>query len=826
MSHLLFDSLAGVTVDNQTTVTVQSLLDTQSLSSEGLPGATVVVSRPPNTITLDEEDVFQCGKCKKQFTSFCLFMNHKKAHAVSGEQLAGSPVKEQGSLALSLDRGQSEGDERGGNAYAPTLQECETEVGQPIILSDTDILNFSIDHGALNLSTGSHVLPSLSHVIQTGTFLTSPVEASSSLKSLSGVGTGSNLNVTTLEGQPIILTEGSFAAAGDIQQEQQQQAETELSNGSSKIVEYCSSTEAKLEFLDAATGTVEFTTQDIITQHPQSATGDAELLLSTIVEPQTPQPVKAEDNSDSQHTATKTLKLKCKYCSKQFAKNFDMQQHLRSHTGEKPFQCVVCGRAFAQKSNVKKHMATHKVWPHGLNQTLPKEPIQPVAKRDAGTGTSDKDSDPEVELMVDRAYVCQYCSTRFESYFELKTHMKLHSHQKVYKCIQKNCQQTFSDLDTFVTHTQVHSSEVLYRCHVCSKQFHTLADVGIHQYSHNAKTAPPKVGSRSYRCVKCKSKFSSPESLDHHMAVSTHSYPCVHCGKVFACERYLRRHLPTHGTSHSFTCQQCGKGFRTEQYLNTHMLTHSSHKPFVCQHCPRAFNRKDKLVRHVLIHQTVKKFKCPFRSYLGCPKEFNRQDKLKLHILTHSSVRPSLQCRICNKTFQRQTQLRQHDRTHHQVALHTCQHCGMGFKKKMSLTAHECNSSREQVDGNCVMQENNPQQTEVGSRLQNVARRGIRKAKLRGRSKRDLQLEESIKTGDNVPTIEIIVMPVPVSLDQHAAGDGSTSGVSACERGGMYHVVFPADSKMQSVFQTQEEAALNQCNQQQDQEVPVTSTTS
>jgi hypothetical protein len=43
-----------------------------------------------DTITLDEEDVFQCGKCKRQFTSFCLFMNHKKAHAVSGEQLAGT----------------------------------------------------------------------------------------------------------------------------------------------------------------------------------------------------------------------------------------------------------------------------------------------------------------------------------------------------------------------------------------------------------------------------------------------------------------------------------------------------------------------------------------------------------------------------------------------------------------------------------------------------------------------------------------------------------------------------------------------------------------
>jgi hypothetical protein len=65
-------------------------------------------------------------------------------------------VKEQSSLALALDRSQPEGDERGVNAYPPTLQDCETEVGQPIILSDSDILNFNIDQGALNLSTGSH----------------------------------------------------------------------------------------------------------------------------------------------------------------------------------------------------------------------------------------------------------------------------------------------------------------------------------------------------------------------------------------------------------------------------------------------------------------------------------------------------------------------------------------------------------------------------------------------------------------------------------------------------------------------------------------------
>ena len=65
---------------------------------------------------------------------------------------------------------------------------------------------------------------------------------------------------------------------------------------------------------------------------------------------------------EASSTSTTTRALHCQYCDKSFTKNFDLQQHTRSHTGEKPFQCIVCGRAFAQKSNVKKHLQTHKVW--------------------------------------------------------------------------------------------------------------------------------------------------------------------------------------------------------------------------------------------------------------------------------------------------------------------------------------------------------------------------------------------------------------------------------------------------------------------------------
>ena len=73
---------------------------------------------------------------------------------------------------------------------------------------------------------------------------------------------------------------------------------------------------------------------------------------------------------EASSTSTAPRALHCQYCDKSFTKNFDLQQHTRSHTGEKPFQCIVCGRAFAQKSNVKKHLQTHKVRLVSISSTL------------------------------------------------------------------------------------------------------------------------------------------------------------------------------------------------------------------------------------------------------------------------------------------------------------------------------------------------------------------------------------------------------------------------------------------------------------------------
>ncbi|TNN52568.1 Zinc finger protein 341 [Liparis tanakae] len=240
MAQAIFEVLEGM--DNQTVLAVQSLLDGHG----GVPDPNNQnVSGTSTLQSMDDEDVFLCGKCKKQFNSLPAFMTHKR-------------------------------------------EQCQSSV------------------------------PSLSTVSLASTNAYTPVPSISS-----GQQTPANRQVSTYIAVPPsplthTLVQGNVLVSDDVLM--------------SAISAFTS--------IDQPMAAMQ-TPSQVYSALPHMG-GGAEIHALEQLKGNLP-------------------KLKCNFCDKIFSKNFDLQQHIRSHTGEKPFQCIVCGRAFAQKSNVKKHMQTHKV---------------------------------------------------------------------------------------------------------------------------------------------------------------------------------------------------------------------------------------------------------------------------------------------------------------------------------------------------------------------------------------------------------------------------------------------------------------------------------
>lgn len=107
-----------------------------------------------------------------------------------------------------------------------------------------------------------------------------------------------------------------------------------------------------------------FTSVEVLTIHKQTCEEkinsiDEQVIVANKID----EVEKVEETQDEQEKKQSvrrkwTPKI-CTQCGKQYRTNYKLQEHMRKHTGEKPFQCSMCEKAFRSKIGLAQHFATH-----------------------------------------------------------------------------------------------------------------------------------------------------------------------------------------------------------------------------------------------------------------------------------------------------------------------------------------------------------------------------------------------------------------------------------------------------------------------------------
>ncbi|XP_023688962.2 uncharacterized protein [Paramormyrops kingsleyae] len=301
----------------------------------------------------------------------------------------------------------------------------------------------------------------------------------------------------------------------------------------------------------------------------------------------------------------------CKVCNLTLPSAFRLQEHMRLHSGARPYHCAECGKQFCHLANYRTHLRKHAQ-------------AAGIRCRICNTGFDMLESlqvHMECVHLRKRIYQCDICNLIFGCLEECQQHADQHQNECTrHQCPQ--CGRQFRRCKSLLRHLERHERRPSYVCTECGQVFPKKTALLRHSFSH--------LGLLPYTCIRCQRHFrlaslyhkhvcvperiqcmaclaffdSQRDFVRHkeetgcwgHLGAGGDGLRCMECGQAFESVEELKKHAGAH--QRVLTCSECGKGFRSSLLLMSHMGGHAGTRPCLCQHCGLGFPHQQAYESH------------------------------------------------------------------------------------------------------------------------------------------------------------------------------------------------------------------------------------